>query len=81
VRVIAYRELIKFFRKKAQERRILEEYARRKQLQTEATAIGAAKRLTTGTAAGIDIWQTEDLSGNHPTPPSKTRGAKVLPTA
>jgi arsenite methyltransferase len=28
--------------------------------------IGAAKRLTTGTAAGIDIWQKEDLSGNHP---------------
>lgn len=28
--------------------------------------IGAAKRLTTGTAAGIDIWQTRDLSGNHP---------------
>ena len=28
--------------------------------------IGAARRLTTGTAAGIDIWQTEDLSGNHP---------------
>jgi ubiquinone/menaquinone biosynthesis C-methylase UbiE len=28
--------------------------------------IGAAKRLTTGTAAGIDIWQTEDLSGNCP---------------
>jgi ubiquinone/menaquinone biosynthesis C-methylase UbiE len=28
--------------------------------------IGAAKRLTTGTAVGIDIWQTEDLSGNHP---------------
>jgi len=28
--------------------------------------IGAAKRLTTGTAAGIDIWQTQDLSGNHP---------------
>jgi arsenite methyltransferase len=28
--------------------------------------LGAAKRLTTGTAAGIDIWQTEDLSGNHP---------------
>ena len=27
---------------------------------------GAAKRLTTGTAAGIDIWQTEDLSGNNP---------------
>jgi SAM-dependent methyltransferase len=26
--------------------------------------IGAAKRLTTGTAAGIDIWQTKDLSGN-----------------
>lgn len=28
--------------------------------------IGAAKRLTTGTATGIDIWQTQDLSGNHP---------------
>jgi arsenite methyltransferase len=27
--------------------------------------IGAAKRLTTGTATGIDIWQTEDLSGNR----------------
>lgn len=31
--------------------------------------VGAAKRLTTGTAAGIDIWQTEDLSGNHPDAP------------
>jgi SAM-dependent methyltransferase len=28
--------------------------------------IGAAKRLTTGKATGIDIWQTEDLSGNRP---------------
>lgn len=28
--------------------------------------IGAAKRLTTGTATGIDIWQTQDLSGNRP---------------
>jgi arsenite methyltransferase len=28
--------------------------------------IGAAKRLTTGTATGIDIWQTQDLSGNNP---------------
>lgn len=26
----------------------------------------AAKRLTTGKAVGIDIWQTEDLSDNHP---------------
>lgn len=26
--------------------------------------IGAAKRLTTGHAFGIDIWQTEDQSGN-----------------
>src|SRR5213083_296191 len=26
--------------------------------------IGAAKRLTTGSAVGIDIWQAEDLSGN-----------------
>jgi ubiquinone/menaquinone biosynthesis C-methylase UbiE len=28
--------------------------------------IGAAKRLTTGKATGIDIWQAEDLSGNRP---------------
>jgi arsenite methyltransferase len=27
--------------------------------------IGAAKRLTTGSAVGIDIWQSEDLSGNR----------------
>ena len=28
-------------------------------------SIGAAKRLTTGKVIGIDIWQTEDLSGNR----------------
>jgi arsenite methyltransferase len=28
--------------------------------------IGAAKRLTTGHASGIDIWNAEDLSGNGP---------------
>jgi arsenite methyltransferase len=28
--------------------------------------IGAAKRLTTGKAVGVDIWQSEDLSGNRP---------------
>ena len=28
--------------------------------------VGAAKRLTTGSATGIDIWQAEDLSGNRP---------------
>ena len=27
--------------------------------------IGAAKRLKTGRATGIDIWSTEDLSGNR----------------
>lgn len=27
--------------------------------------IGAAKRLTTGSAVGVDIWQSEDLSGNR----------------
>jgi Methyltransferase domain len=27
--------------------------------------IGAAKRLSTGTATGIDIWKPEDLTGNH----------------
>lgn len=29
--------------------------------------IGAAKRLTTGHATGIDIWRSEDLAGNDPT--------------
>jgi arsenite methyltransferase len=28
--------------------------------------IGAARRLTTGSATGIDLWQAEDLSGNRP---------------
>jgi SAM-dependent methyltransferase len=28
--------------------------------------IGAAKRLTTGKATGIDLWQAQDLSGNRP---------------
>lgn len=28
--------------------------------------IGVAKRLTTGKAVGIDLWQAEDLSGNKP---------------
>jgi ubiquinone/menaquinone biosynthesis C-methylase UbiE len=28
--------------------------------------VGAARRLTSGRATGIDIWQAEDLSGNRP---------------
>ncbi|HEY2797817.1 MAG TPA: class I SAM-dependent methyltransferase [Thermoanaerobaculia bacterium] len=28
--------------------------------------VGAARRLTSGKATGIDIWQAEDLSGNRP---------------
>jgi arsenite methyltransferase len=28
--------------------------------------IGAAKRLTTGKAVGVDLWQTEDQAGNSP---------------
>jgi SAM-dependent methyltransferase len=28
--------------------------------------IGAAKRLKTGRATGVDIWQSQDLSGNNP---------------
>src|SRR5262249_28286154 len=28
--------------------------------------LGAAKRLTTGKATGIDLWQGEDLAGNSP---------------
>src|SRR6266481_8775128 len=31
--------------------------------------VGAAKRLTTGKATGVDIWQAEDLSGNRPDVP------------
>jgi arsenite methyltransferase len=31
--------------------------------------VGAAKRLTSGKATGIDIWQSEDLSGNRPEAP------------
>lgn len=27
--------------------------------------IGAARRLQSGMATGIDVWQSEDLSGNH----------------
>src|SRR5262245_9698142 len=28
--------------------------------------VGAAKRVPSGKAVGIDIWQAEDLSGNRP---------------
>lgn len=28
--------------------------------------IGAARRLTSGSAVGVDLWQTEDQSGNSP---------------
>src|SRR5262249_8760716 len=28
--------------------------------------IGAARRLTTGKAVGVDLWQNVDLSGNRP---------------
>ena len=28
--------------------------------------VGAAKRLKTGRAVGVDIWQSKDQSGNHP---------------
>ena len=31
--------------------------------------VGAGKRLKTGKAVGIDIWQAEDLSGNRPEMP------------
>jgi len=31
--------------------------------------VGAAKRLKTGAAVGIDLWQKEDLSGNRPEAP------------
>jgi ubiquinone/menaquinone biosynthesis C-methylase UbiE len=28
--------------------------------------IGAARRLSSGRAVGVDLWRTEDLSGNRP---------------
>lgn len=28
--------------------------------------VGAARRLTTGEAVGVDVWQSEDQSGNRP---------------
>src|SRR5262249_52281281 len=28
--------------------------------------IGAARRLTSGRATGLDLWQSEDLTGNRP---------------
>ena len=31
--------------------------------------VGAARRLRSGSSTGIDIWQMEDLSGNHPDVP------------
>src|SRR5882672_5754816 len=33
--------------------------------------IGAAKRLKSGRATGVDLWQAEDLSGNRPDVPLK----------
>jgi len=33
--------------------------------------VGAARRLTTGSAVGVDIWQSEDLSGNRAEVPLK----------
>jgi arsenite methyltransferase len=41
--------------------------------------IGAAQRLTTGQATGIDIWNTQDLAGNHPA--ATLRNAQVLGVA
>jgi SAM-dependent methyltransferase len=38
--------------------------------------VGAARRLTTGSAVGIDIWQTADLSGNRPAAPLENADAE-----
>lgn len=38
--------------------------------------IGAAKRLKTGKATGVDIWQSEVLSGNHPDAPLQNAKAE-----
>lgn len=37
--------------------------------------IGAAKRLTSGRAVGVDLWNAQDLSGNHPD--ATRRNAKI----
>jgi SAM-dependent methyltransferase len=36
--------------------------------------VAAARRLTDGRATGIDIWQSEDLSGNRPEAPLENAG-------
>ncbi len=38
--------------------------------------VGAARRLTTGSAVGIDIWQAGDLSGNRPDAPLENAEAE-----
>jgi SAM-dependent methyltransferase len=38
--------------------------------------VGAAKRLTTGSAVGIDIWRAADLSGNRPGAPLENAEAE-----
>ena len=40
-----------------------------------ALLIGAAQRLTSGKATGIDLWQEQDLGGNTPRPQSQ-RGSE-----
>ena len=43
--------------------------------------IGAARRLTSGRATGIDIWQAEDLWGTGRRRRWRTRPARACPTA
>ena len=38
--------------------------------------VGAARRLTTGSAVGVDIWQAADLSGNRPDAPLRNADAE-----
>jgi SAM-dependent methyltransferase len=38
--------------------------------------VGAARRLTTGSAVGVDIWQAADLSGNRPDAPLQNAEAE-----
>src|SRR5262249_24079942 len=41
--------------------------------------IGAAKRLKTGRAVGIDLWQAQDLSGNTPSGTLKNGTNEAVP--
>lgn len=46
-----------------------------------AVLIAAARRLPVGRAVGVDLWRSQDQSGNQPTSPARTPPQPVSPTA